>query len=154
MTDLLCQQRPKLGWICSYTPTEIPWAAGYLPIRLSGGEKVPRSQDPRIYHLLCSFIRAVFHRYSAVQGRAPEAVTFVGCCDGMVRLHDVWKEYLPGRVDFLDLPKNMTPEAVEYFAQILRGWAAALGPVAPRAVTPDGSCDIANQDTGGPFPPR
>jgi benzoyl-CoA reductase/2-hydroxyglutaryl-CoA dehydratase subunit BcrC/BadD/HgdB len=141
MTDREEHPQPRFGWICSYTPVEIPWAAGYLPVRLFGGETVPRAQDPRIYHLLCPFVRAVFHRYGSGGEAPPEAVAFVRCCDGMVRLHDVWKEYLPGRVTLLDLPKNATPDAVRYFGEILRGWAGEMSGFAPRPVTTQGLQD-------------
>jgi benzoyl-CoA reductase/2-hydroxyglutaryl-CoA dehydratase subunit BcrC/BadD/HgdB len=128
------EERPqgRFGWICSYTPVEILWAAGYLPVRLLGGESVPRSHDPRIYHLLCPFVRAVFHRYSAGESSSLAGVVFVRCCDGMVRLHDVWREFLSGRADLLDLPKNASPEAVRFFAEVLRKWSSDLGQGIPR----------------------
>lgn len=132
------QQRPTLGWLCSYTPVEIAWAAGYLPVRISGGEGLPRSQDPRIYHLLCPFVRAVFHRYASGEGSLPDVVVFVRCCDGMLRLHDVWKAYIGNRVHLVDLPKMSSPQAAEYFAHVLRAWGSTLAKEGPREITPDG----------------
>jgi benzoyl-CoA reductase/2-hydroxyglutaryl-CoA dehydratase subunit BcrC/BadD/HgdB len=126
---------PKLGWLCSYTPVEIPLAAGYLPVRIFGGENVPRTHDPRIYHLLCPYVRAVFQRYASDQAHRPEAMAFVRCCDAMLRLHDVWKAYLGGRVHLLDLPKLSSSEAIDYFAQLLRAWATDLGQGSGQAVT-------------------
>ena len=113
---------PALGWLCSYTPVEITMAAGYHPIRLDGGEKLQRSRDPRIYHSMCPFVRAVFQRYASGEAPMPESVVFVRCCDGMVRLYDVWKEYLQPHAYLLDLPKTATPQSVTYFAEVLRSW--------------------------------
>lgn len=129
---------PTMGWLCSYTPVEIARAAGYLPVRISGGERLPRSQDPRIYHLLCPLVRAIFHRYASGEKPVPDAVIFVRCCDGMLRLHDLWKAYIPGRIHLLDLPKIASREAVGYFAHILRDWASALTKEGPRQITPEG----------------
>lgn len=126
---------PVLGWLCSYTPVEIALAAGYMPKRISGGEALPRARDPRIYHLLCPFVRAVFHRFASGEEAFPDSVAFVRCCDAMVRLHDVWKAYLPGHLWLLDLPKISSPEAVRYFAHVLEEWASALGREGPREVT-------------------
>ena len=117
---------PALGWLCSYTPVEIAMAVGYFPVRLDGGEKLPRGQDPRIYHTMCPFVRAVFQRYTSGEASMPESVVFVRCCDGMVRLYDVWKEYLQPHAHLLDLPKTTTPQSVEYFAEVLRNWGRRL----------------------------
>ncbi len=135
MQDPFTRELRRLGWLCSYTPVEIPLAAGYLPVRILGAESVPRTQDPRIYHLLCPFVRAVFHRYASDEASRPESMAFVRCCDAMLRLHDVWKAYLGGRVHLLDLPKISSPEAVDYFAQVLRAWASALGQESGAPVT-------------------
>lgn len=112
-------------------------AAGYTPKRISGGEALPRARDPRLYHLLCPFVRAVFHRFSSGEEASPDSVAFVRCCDAMVRLHDVWKAYLPGHLSLLDLPKISSPEAITYFAHVLEDWALALGREGPREVTVD-----------------
>ena len=135
MQDPFTTERRRLGWLCSYTPVEVPLAAGYLPIRIFGAESVPRTQDPRIYHLLCPYVRAVFHRYAADEASRPEAMAFARCCDAMLRLHDVWKAYLGGRVHLLDLPKISSPEAVGYFAEVLRAWASTLGRDSGQAAT-------------------
>ena len=113
----------RVGWLCSYTPMEIPLALGLLPTRMSGQGRISGATDPRIYHLLCPYVRSVFK--AAAQLR-PERVVFARCCDAMVRLHDLWKVCFGGKVHFLDLPKISSPEAVSYFANVLRGWAKEL----------------------------
>jgi len=117
---------------------EIPLAAGFVPRRISGGEALPRARDPRIYHLLCPFVRAVFHRFASGEEPLPDSVALVRCCDAMVRLYDVWKAYLPGTLHLLDLPKVSSPEAVRYFAHVLEKWASAIGKEGRKEVTIDG----------------
>jgi benzoyl-CoA reductase/2-hydroxyglutaryl-CoA dehydratase subunit BcrC/BadD/HgdB len=56
----------------------------------------------------------------------------------MLRLYDLWRAYLDSRVDFLDLPKISSPQAVRYLAQVLEGWALSLSQGSPRKVTTDG----------------
>ncbi len=112
-----------LGWLCSYTPIEIPLALGLLPTRMSGQGQISGATDPRIYHLLCPYVRSIFRAAAQVR---PERVVFTRCCDAMVRLHDLWKACFGGKVHFLDLPKISSPGAVNYFASVLRAWAEEL----------------------------
>lgn len=121
-------QGETIGWLCSYTPVEIPMAVGLLPVRLGAEVGVPGWADPRIYRLLCPYVRAVFCRASLEPDSMPRRVVFTRCCDAMVRLHDLWKAYVGGHVDFLDVPKVSSPAAVEYFAGVLRRWAREISP--------------------------
>lgn len=115
-----------IGWLCSYTLVQIPMDAGLMPVHLGGEGGGSRSGDPRIYHLLCPYVRAVFRRAADKAGSRSGSVVFARCCDAMVRLHGAWKAYLGGEVDFLDLSKISTGEAVNYFASVLKGWAGRL----------------------------
>lgn len=112
-----------LGWLCSYTPVEIPMALDLLPTRLGGECQISGPTDPRIYHLLCPYVKAVFRE--AAQ-RRPERVVFTRSCDAMVRLHDLWKAYFGGKLHFLDLPKISSSHAVSYWAKCLKVWAEEL----------------------------
>ncbi|MFH1490454.1 MAG: 2-hydroxyacyl-CoA dehydratase family protein [Pseudomonadota bacterium] len=122
------QEAMKIGWLCSYTPVEIPLAAGLIPVRLDAGDMLLQKPNPFIYQMLCPYVRAVFDR--ALQGGfgKPGGVIFTKCCDGMFRLHDLWKAHLPDqKVYILPLPKIQSKEAVHYFAQALRRFSESLG---------------------------
>jgi benzoyl-CoA reductase/2-hydroxyglutaryl-CoA dehydratase subunit BcrC/BadD/HgdB len=110
-------------------------AAGYQPIRIFGGESLPRQRDPRIYHLMCPYVRAVFHRFANDEQNTPHAMVFVRCCDAMLRLHDLWKAYVGGPVYLLDLPKIDSQEATEYLSEVLKAWSEEISINAPHRVT-------------------
>jgi benzoyl-CoA reductase subunit C len=57
-----------------------------------------------------------------------KGVAFMKCCDGMIRLYDLWRAHLPDhRTYFLPLPKIRSQEAVEYFGAALRRFGRTLG---------------------------
>ena len=117
-------------------------AAGLRPMKLEGGERLPRAQDPRIYNLMCPYVRAVFNKAAADAFPPLEAVVFTNGCDALRRLLDLWRTYLPTRsVSTLHVPKIQTDEAVSYFAYELRRWA--------RDLEAELSCEIKDEDLHG-----
>lgn len=129
----------RIGWVCSYTPLEIPVAAGLMPVKLEGGENLPKAQDPRIYHLMCPYVRAIFNKAVAKEFPSLEAVVFTNGCDALKRLFDLWKAYLPTEsVFFLDVPKIQTDEAISYFEYRLRKWAQELECAMNRRINEEG----------------
>jgi benzoyl-CoA reductase/2-hydroxyglutaryl-CoA dehydratase subunit BcrC/BadD/HgdB len=117
----------RIGWVCSYTPLEIPIAGGLVPVRLEGGESLPRSQDPRIYQLMCPYLRAIFNK--AVTNELPslDAVVFTTGCDALRRLADLWEAFVPTKGIFmLEVPKIQTDEALCFFERGLRNWGKEL----------------------------
>lgn len=117
----------RIGWFCSYTPVEIPMAAGLFPVRIEGGEGLPRYQDPRIYQLMCPYLRSIFNRATGGELSPMDAVVFTNGCDALKRLFDLWKAYVPTRGIFsIDVPKIKTDEAVSFFECVLRRWAEEI----------------------------
>lgn len=118
----------RFGWLCSYTPVEILMAAGCEPVRLDAADiPVPKS-NPHIYDLLCPYLRAVFGAGEEGAFGFLEGALFMKCCDGMLRLYDLWRAHLPGQKSYvLPLPKIRTPESIDYFAGVLRSFGDMLG---------------------------
>jgi len=128
----------KFGWLCSYTPVEILMAAGLVPTRLDAGGLLLHKPNPNIYQLICPYIRAVFDAAQEEDFGPVKGVLFVKCCDGMLRLYDLWKVHLKQqRAYILPLPKIQTPEAKEYFSRSMRRFAKMLGRDTETTITDD-----------------
>lgn len=129
---------PRFGWLCSYTPIEIMVAAGLVPTRLDAGDLLLQKANPNVYQLLCPYIRAVFDTAQEAGFGSLQGVLFMKCCDGMLRLYDLWKAYLPEQKAYvLPTPKIQSPEAMSYFAGAMKGFAEALGKDTGIEVTED-----------------
>jgi len=112
-------QKPRLGYTCTYVPTEILEAAGFIPVRIApepSSEKADSFLDPNF----CPYVRACLGK--AMQGGYEDLVGIViaNACDGMRRLLDAWRYYVPNRpAFFLDLPRVVNALAVDYFKRQL-----------------------------------
>jgi benzoyl-CoA reductase/2-hydroxyglutaryl-CoA dehydratase subunit BcrC/BadD/HgdB len=127
LTDIEKQSCRRFGWLCSYTPVEILVAAGLTPVRLDAGETLLLGPNPNVYQLICPYVRAVFNMAQEKALGPIEGVLFMKCCDGMLRLYDLWKAHLPGAPAYvLPLPKVQSSRAVEYFARSMRQFAKDL----------------------------
>src|SRR3990172_7852839 len=48
-----------LGYMCTYVPEEILYAADVLPVRILGGHKPQNVTEPHIFAMYCPFCRDV-----------------------------------------------------------------------------------------------
>jgi benzoyl-CoA reductase subunit C len=108
------QGKKVIGYLCTYIPEEIIYAAGILPIRITGDSRELELEEANAYLYIytCSFVRsclqlALKKQYDFLDG-------FVGCstCDPVRRLADVWEKYLT--IPFfhvLTIPRKSSPGA-------------------------------------------
>lgn len=117
------QGKKVIGWVCTYVPEEVIYAAGILPVRVTGGSEELEMEEANAYLYIntCSSMRtpmelALKKEYDFLDG-------FVACatCDGARRLHDVWQHYLSTPfTHILTVPRKFTERAHELFkAQVL-----------------------------------
>ncbi len=104
-----------MGWLCSYTPIELIYAAGFLPYRIDGHSNPPKIADSYIHPNFCQVVKSTID--IAVEGGYDflEGVIFVNSCDAMRRLHDVWKRYVPAKfIHLLDIPMGQSSLGLNY----------------------------------------
>ena len=104
-----------MGWLCSYTPLELIYAAGFLPYRIDGHSKPVRNADSYIHPNFCQVVKSTID--VAIDGgyNSLEGVIFVNSCDAMRRLHDVWKRYVPTKfIYILDVPMGHSTLGPKY----------------------------------------
>lgn len=119
--------RPVIGWVCSYVPEEIFYAAGALPLRILGGREETPQADAYLYSNNCSFARSCLEE--GLKGNYDFLDGYVSCntCDHIRRLYDVWVDYVHTPFScILGLPHKFTPAAVAFFRDELRRLVAGL----------------------------
>ena len=86
-----------VGWACTYVPEEIIYAAGALPVRVVADAKEMELGDANayLYTTSCSYTRsclqlALEHKFDFLDG-----IVGAASCDGMRRLMDMWRNYIP-----------------------------------------------------------
>lgn len=124
----------KVGYCCTYVPVELIQAAGFRPQRIipSQGDKDEVALDPN----LCPYIKAVY-RSLTEKGRL-KGVVLINCCDGMRRLYDAVRHFLCLEAFLLDVPRHLSPLAVDYFKASLKELALWLERLGGRKISPQG----------------
>jgi len=97
-------------------------------LRVQGRAETTAEADAYLYPNMCPYIKSLFADALSGRGSSCDGVVFTRSCDGMRRLYDAWKAYVPSDfVYMLEAPKNCDDLAVEYFASQLRVFALRLG---------------------------
>lgn len=113
-------------YTCSYVPEEVIMAAGFLPKRLIPRAR-PSEADAYIHPNTCHYIKSLLADGFAGNAAEADGIILANSCDGMRRLHDLWKEYVEAiPALFLEVPKKKDPASIEFFASELRRFAGKL----------------------------
>jgi len=130
------QGTKNVGYFCSLVPVEIIASAGLKPVRVRGRAEMTAAADAHLYPNMCPYIKSVFTDALEDRDTAFDGLVFARSCDGMRRLYDVWKAYIPSKfVYMLEAPKNVDQAAVVYYASQLRDFAEQMGRVSGSEVT-------------------
>jgi len=80
-----------VGYMCSYAPEEIIWAADALPFRLMGTKNAVERADAHLQAYCCSLVRGSLE--DALTGRLDflDGMVFPHTCDSIQRLSDIWR---------------------------------------------------------------
>lgn len=122
---LLKQKQEKnkkiVGYVCSYAPEELIYAAGALPVRLFGSDSGIHHADLHLQSYCCSLVRGILEE--ALSGRLDllNGVVFPHTCDSIQRLSDVWRLNLTKsfHADVVLPVKLSTPSARQYLIDVL-----------------------------------
>lgn len=120
--------RRVAGYMCSYAPQELLYAAGYLPMRILGRIGETTRADELLQAFSCSFARSVLD--SALEGEWPflSLVLFSHTCDTMQNVADLWRAHTPDtEVLIVSVPSRTDSEAaVRYYTAELERVRNAL----------------------------
>lgn len=129
-------ERLRIGWLCTYTPEEMIFSAGFSPVRILGEERVNKAEGyfPTNF---CPFLKSSWECILNDSGRL-NAIVFTNSCDGMRRLYDICRNYKPRIPSFmLDVPRINTEASVNYFSNNLSELMNFLSGLGKSKIGPD-----------------
>ena len=113
-------KKPIMGWMCTYTPIEIIIAAGFYPYRIIPTED-PSVANSYLDSNFCPYVRSCLGEALNKKNQFMDNLIIANSCDAMRRLYDAWRHYTPGSFTYLlDLPRNNSTKAVEYYQHNLQ----------------------------------
>jgi len=119
--------RKLFGYFCNYTPEEIIYAAGIIPVRIRGSAENIQFADAHLPTFCCSYVRTALDQ--ALRGRYGylEGAVFPKTCDMTRCLPSVWKRtvQLPYHW-FMPMPGIVSDHAIDFLVQELRLFKESL----------------------------
>ncbi|MBN2072843.1 MAG: 2-hydroxyacyl-CoA dehydratase [Actinobacteria bacterium] len=127
-------KKPKVGWLCTYTPEELINAAGFIPVRIFGNKKLDRS----VSYFPTNFCPYLKSAWESMLENSPEleGIIFTSSCDGMRRLYDTAEKYITHTPSFmLDVPRISERRQVDFFTLNIKKMRAFLEKLAARKIS-------------------
>ncbi len=119
--------RKVFGYFCNYTPEELIYSAGIIPVRIRGSAENVDLADAHLPSFCCSYMRSALDQ--ALKGRYSylDGMVFPKTCDMTRALYGIWKRNIKlPYYWFLPVPGKSTDEAVEFFTHELRLFKESL----------------------------
>lgn len=132
------QGKPVIGWVCTYTPEELLYAAGILPVRITGGDEQQSLElaNSYLYPTTCSTVRCYIQM--ALEGKYDFLDGFImgGTCDHIRRLYDVWDNQKFTKFNYLiRVPGIINQVSEDYFLEEITDLRTELEKFTGRAIT-------------------
>jgi bcr-type benzoyl-CoA reductase subunit C len=139
VSDIWSPNREIIGYICSYAPEELIYAAGFHPLRLFSSNSAISQADNHMQSYCCSLIRGILE--DSLSGKLDflHGMVFPHTCDSMQRLSDMIR--MSGRYKFFAdvvLPVKLnTATAQNYMIDILKQFKSRLEEASGQTITDD-----------------
>jgi benzoyl-CoA reductase/2-hydroxyglutaryl-CoA dehydratase subunit BcrC/BadD/HgdB len=123
----MAQKKRSIGWFCPYVPQEIILASGAKSLRLSGRVDSFKESDHYMFGNSCLYAKNMLETGFAEKWSEIEAVVFANSCDCMLRLLDLWTEYVksPPAV-YVEVPRKSSQAAIDFFRSELEKFIEKL----------------------------
>ena len=131
------KQKKIIGYLCSYTPEELIYAAGFHPMRLFSSKSDILLAENHLQAYCCSLVRGVLE--DSLSGRLDflDGTVFPHTCDSIQRLSDIWR--MKGRYEFFAdvlLPAKLnTQSARTYMVDVLTRFKKDLETATGKEIT-------------------
>lgn len=110
------QGRAVFGWVCTYVPEEIIYAAGLLPIRITGDGSAGKNATAYLYVNTCPFALGCLEQGIGGKYDFLEGFVAANSCDPIRRLFDVWQIYLTTPFNYIiGVPRKLSANAYDFF---------------------------------------
>lgn len=130
-------QKKIVGYLCSYAPEELIYAAGFHPMRLFSSKSDIVLAEQHLQAYCCSLVRGVLE--DSLSGRLDflDGTVFPHTCDSIQRLSDIWR--MNGKYEFFAdvvLPAKLnTQSARTYMKDVLTKFKKDLEAAVGREIT-------------------
>jgi benzoyl-CoA reductase subunit C len=123
-----------VGYTCSFTPVELFYAAGILPVRLRGIDATSMEIADAYYGpFVCSFPKALLQLAGSGRYAFLDGVVISNGCDTMRRLDDCWRKMgqdMPGTAPpwfyYVDVPHKPDGHARDWYVNQIKKMMAAV----------------------------
>ncbi len=106
-------------YTCSYIPQELIAAAGLIAYRIEANTNL-KSNDSYFPTNFCPYIKNIA-TYLLDKKEEIRALILATSCDGMRRLYDITKSYMPKiNLFMLDVPRIVNDDSIEFFSSNLK----------------------------------
>jgi len=120
-------EKNRIGWICTYTPEELIYAAGFTPVRLlAGTENNEKEAEDLLPANICPFVRQILGNIKSNSYSNLTGIVVVQSCNAMMHLYNALKESFDGFVYLLDVPRKNDQEAISFFIEELDSFLTYL----------------------------
>ena len=107
--------RKILGYMCTYMPEEILYAADVLPIRILGAHEPQNVTEPHIMGMFCPFCRDVLAQGLLGRYDYLDAIGITHTCQHIIQSFESWVLHKGTKDFFISTPSNMqTPRVLPY----------------------------------------
>ena len=114
------QNKPVLGYSCSYTPEEIMYAGKILPIRVLGSLEPSRLADVYLPVNVCSFAKSCLNMALKGEYSPLDGYVLSNCCDNQNKIYDLWRHCTTiKKTYFINTPHSTTENALKFFSEEL-----------------------------------
>ncbi|MBC2713869.1 MAG: 2-hydroxyacyl-CoA dehydratase [Desulfobacteraceae bacterium] len=109
-----------IGYFCTYTPVEIIHAAGFIPVRITGGYGNIDKAYQHVPDFICPYMKLALEKALDGQYDFLSGLVQGYSCDAACGMVNVWKDTVGLKIfHSIPLPYNNTLESGNYFKSVL-----------------------------------
>lgn len=128
-----------VGYMCSYAPEELIYAAGFHPMRLFSSKSDISLAENHLQAYCCSLVRGVLEDSLAGRLDYLNGMVFPHTCDSIQRLSDIWRLNTNHGffADVIMPAKLNTPSARAYMKDVLKKFQTDLETAIGHSIAPE-----------------
>jgi benzoyl-CoA reductase/2-hydroxyglutaryl-CoA dehydratase subunit BcrC/BadD/HgdB len=114
------EKQKVFGWFCTYTPIELIHAAGFLPVRINGGQIRIENASSLVPNFVCPYMRTSLERALRGEFKYLSGVIQGYTCDVPCGMMNIWEENIGhGLYHTVPLPYNDNESSRLFYRQTL-----------------------------------